>query len=417
MSAQDSHGSATTRRPQPAGGAAPHASFSPGRRGLLLGLGATLALGHARLAFGQAPGERRFVVIILRGALDGLYAVQPYGDAGLAELRRPLVLPEPGQEGGLLDLGGQFGLHPGFANLHAMYRANEALVLHAVAGPYRSRSHFEAQDLLEGGTGERLTSGWLNRALQALPAGSQARTGLAIGTGVPLLLRGPVPIGSYAPPGLDRPSPELIYRLAELQNGDRRLGPVFAEGMRARGFATQALGQPANDPERGSFPRLAAAAGRLLAERQGPRVAALEIGGWDTHAQQAGRITFPLRALDDGIGQLKAALGDVWGQSAVLVVTEFGRTARINGNAGTDHGTGTVAFLLGGAVAGGKVHAEWPGLSTDALLENRDLRPTRDLRSVAKGLLRDHLRLPEASVAQAFPDSRDAPPMRGLLRG
>ncbi len=395
---------------------APHSSFRPSRRGLLLGLGATFALGRARVAFGQAPGDRRLVVIILRGALDGLYAVQPYGDPGAAELRGALMLPEPGQEGGVLDLGGRFGLHPGFANLHALYRGNEALVVHAVAGPYRSRSHFEAQDMLETGAGQRLTSGWLNRALQAVPEAGQARAGIAIGGGVPLLLRGPVPVGAYAPPGQERPSEDLMHRLAELQGADPRLAGPFAEGMRARGFAMQALGAPASDADRASFPALAAAAGRLLAESGGPRVAALEIGGWDTHIGQAGRIMGPLRALDAGIGQLKASLGDAWARTAVLVVTEFGRTARVNGNLGTDHGTGGVAFLLGGAVAGGRVVADWPGLAQGQLFENRDLQPTRDLRSIAKGLLRDHLRLPEAAVAQAFPDSRDAAPIAGLVR-
>lgn len=395
---------------------AKHASFRIGRRGLLLGLGATFALGRSRVAFGQAAGDRRLVVIILRGALDGLYAVQPYGDPGAAELRGALMLPEPGQEGGLLDLGGQFGLHPGFANLHAMYQANEALALHAVAGPHRSRSHFEAQDLLETGASRSMTSGWLNRALQAVPAAGSSRAGIAIGAGVPLLLRGPVPVGAYAPPGLDRPSEDLMYRLAELQGADPRLAAPFAEGMRARGFAMQTLGAPTNEPDRGSFPRLAAAAGRLLSESGGPRVAALELGGWDTHAGQAGRIMGPLRLLDDGIGQLKTSLGAAWARTAVLIVTEFGRTARVNGNLGTDHGTGGVAFLLGGAVAGGRVVVDWPGLAPGQLFENRDLQPTRDLRTIAKGLLRDHLRLPDAAVAQAFPDSRDAPPMAGLIR-
>jgi uncharacterized protein (DUF1501 family) len=395
---------------------APHASFAPSRRGLLLGQAASLVVGGTRAAFAQLPGERRLVVILLRGALDGLHAVPPYGDPGLAELRGRLALPEPGQEGGALDLGGRFGLHPALANLHALYRANEALVLHAVAGPYRSRSHFEAQDLLEGGAADRLTSGWLNRAIQALPNPPEARVGLAVGTGVPLLLRGSAPVGAYAPPGLQQPAAELIYRLAELQKADPQLAGPFAEGMRARGFAAQTLGAPTNEPDRGSFPRLAAAAGRLMSERSGPRVAVLEIGGWDTHAGQAGRIIGPLRALDDGLGQLKTALGDHWARTAVLVVTEFGRTARMNGNQGTDHGTGGVAFLLGGAVAGGRVQADWPGLSGEGLLENRDLRPTRDLRSLAKGLLRDHLRLPERAVAEAFPGSAAVAPLPGLLR-
>jgi uncharacterized protein (DUF1501 family) len=270
---------------------------------------------------------------------------------------------------------------------------------------------------MEAGAEQRLTSGWLNRALQAMPNTGQSRPGLAVGTGVPLLLRGEAPVGSYAPPGLDRPSPDLVHRIAGLQEANSPLGRAFREGMRARGFAESALGQPENDPQRASFPRLAAAAGRLLAERNGPRIAALEIGGWDTHALELTRIIQPLRALDAGLTELKTALGANWAQTAVLVITEFGRTARANGNLGTDHGTGTVAFLLGGAVAGGKVAGDFPGLTQDALLENRDLRPTTDLRSIAKALLRDHLRLEARAVAQAFPGSDAAAPMRGLLRG
>lgn len=399
---------------------AQHTSFKPGRRGLLLGLGASFVAGRARLAFGEVPGDRRLVVVLLRGALDGLYAVQPYGDPGLAALRGPLALPEPGREPGgeerLLDLGGMFGLHPALANLHAMFKANQAMVLHAVAGPYRSRSHFEAQDLLESGSGQRLASGWLNRALQALPPGEQARTGIAVGTGVPLLLRGTAPVGAYAPPGLTRPAAELMYRLATLQQSDPRLGPSFAEGMRGRGFVAQTLGDSETNRERVTFARLASIAGRLMTEPGGPRVAALELGGWDTHAGQSARILGPLRALDEGLGQLRDGLGAHWGSTAVLVVTEFGRTARVNGNMGTDHGTGGVAFLAGGAVAGGRVVADWPGLAEDKLFENRDLMPTQDLRSIAKGLLRDHLRLPDAAVARAFPGSPEAPAMRGLIR-
>jgi len=395
----------------------PHASFSPSRRGFLLGLGATLALGGTRAAFAQAPGEKRLVVILLRGAMDGLFVVQPYGDPDLAALREGLVLPEPGQEGGLLDLGGSFGLHPALDGLHRLYRLNQTMVIHAVAGPYRSRSHFEAQDLLEAGTAQRMTSGWLNRALQALPGSQAARAGLAVGTGVPLLLRGPTPVGSYAPAGLDRPSTDLMLRLAALNDGDAGIGPAFREGLRARGYAETTLGPPDDGRDRGNFPRLASAAARLLAQPDGPRVAAMEIGGWDTHAGQPNRIMGPLRALDAGIGQLREGLGAAWRQTAVLVVTEFGRTARVNGNNGTDHGTGGVAFLLGGAVAGGRVAADWPGLKPGQLFQNRDLQPTVDLRSIAKALLRDHLRLPDAAVAQAFPGSDQVAPMAGLLRG
>jgi len=387
------------------------------RRGFLLGLAASAAPGRTRIAFARTAGERRLVVVILRGALDGLYAVQPYGDPALAGLRAPLVLPEPGQEGGLLDLGGFFGLHPALPTLHALYAAGEALLLHAVAGPYRSRSHFEAQDFLESGAGERLTSGWLNRALAGLPNPAEVRAGIVIGGGLPLLLRGQTPVSAYAPPGLEPPAPELLYRIAELHATDPLLGRVVGEGMRARGFAAQTLGAPSTEErQRRAFPRLAAAAGRLLAAADGPRVAAMELGGWDTHAAQPQRLAPALHALDDGIAALREELGPAWARTAVLVITEFGRTARVNGNTGTDHGTGGVAFLLGGAVAGGRVVADWPGLAEGRLLEGRDLMPTLDLRRVAKGLLRDHLRLPEAAVSLAFPGSAAAPALAGLVR-
>ncbi len=388
------------------------------RRGFLLGLAATLAVGPTRLAFARTEGDARLVVVILRGALDGLYAVQAYGDPAFAGLRGVLALPEPGQENGLLDLGGRFGLHPAMPSLHGLYAANEALVLHAVAGNYRTRSHFDAQDLLESGAGQRMTSGWLNRALAAVPNPEQARMGLAVGLGLPLLLQGPTPVGAYAPPGLERPAPDLVYRVAALQAPDPVLGPAFAEGMRARGFVAETLGPPgAPDRDQLNFPRLAGSAARLLAAPDGPRVAAMELGGWDTHAGQANRLPPLLRSLDEGLGALKTGLGDAWAKTAVLVVTEFGRTVRPNGNNGTDHGTGGVAFVLGGAVAGGRVVADWPGLGGDGLLENRDLAPTQHLRGVAKGLLRDHLKLPEAAVMAAFPRSAEAPALRGMVRG
>jgi len=334
-------------------------------------------------------------------------------------VRGPLALPGPGQEGGVLDLGGFFGLHPALPSLHRLYKGNEAVVLHAVAGNYRTRSHFEAQDLLESGAGERLSSGWLNRALAAVPNAAQARAGLTVGTGVPLLMRGPTPVGSFAPQGVDNPNADLFYRIAELQSADPVLGRAFAEGMRARGFAAETLGQPVGPPdrERLTFPRLAASAGQLLAAADGPRVAAMELNGWDTHAQQIQRLTPMLRTLDEGLAALQQALGPAWSRTAVLVVTEFGRTVRPNGNLGTDHGTAGAAFIVGGAVAGGRMLAEWPGLGEAQLLERRDLAPTMDVRRLAKGLLRDHLGLPEPAVAQAFPNSAAETPLRGLVRG
>jgi uncharacterized protein (DUF1501 family) len=391
----------------------------PGRRGVLLGLAALAAAGPARLAFADAAPDtdRRLVVILLRGAMDGMHALVPYGDPDYATLRGALAMPEPGAEGGVLDLGGMFGLHPRLAALHAMYGRGELLPVHAIAGPYRTRSHFDGQDLMEGGSPQRLASGWLNRALTHLPQGNAARTGLALGLDLPLLMRGAEPVGMWAPPRPTRPEPDLYARLHDLLHDDPLIGPSVAEGLRGRGYSAGALAVGGALPPQGGFLRLAAAAGRLLARADGPRIAALEIGGWDTHAGQAGRIEPVLGQLDGGIEAMRLQLGAAWAQTAVLCITEFGRTARANGNLGTDHGTGGAAFLAGGAVRGGRVLADWPGLTRDALFENRDLRPTRDLRALAKALLRDHLRLGDAAVAAAFPDSAEVAPEAGLLRG
>ncbi|WP_424139345.1 DUF1501 domain-containing protein [Roseomonas chloroacetimidivorans] len=387
-----------------------------GRRNLLLGLSAGAALGRARLALGAGPaGDARLVVVLLRGALDGLAAVQPYGDPALADLRGPLALPEPGREGGVLDLGGFFGLHPRLEKLHALFGAGELLPIHAACGPTRSRSHFEAQDLMESGAEQRLASGWLNRALAGLPGHDTEgnRAAFAVGSDLPLILRGAEPVGMYAPARLERPSPELYARLLELNHADPLTGPALTEGMRARGFTAGVV--PPRE-QRGGFVELAAAAGRLMAAPGGPRVAALELGGWDTHQAQQARLRRVLTQLDDGLEALRERLGQAWARTAVLVMTEFGRTARVNGSEGTDHGTGSAAFLLGGAVAGGRVLADWPGLGPGRLYENRDLMPTLDLRAVAKGLLREHLGLPETAVAAAFPGSQGVTPHRGLLR-
>ncbi len=391
------------------------------RRGALLGLSSAFTLlgprGRASLAVAAAPGDRRFVVVILRGALDGMAAVVPYGDPNLAELRGALLPPAPGQDGGMLELGGFFALHPALVGLHGMYRAGELLPVHAVAGHYHTRSHFEAQDYLESGADQRMTSGWLNRAVQAMPPSSSPGGGaLSVGVSVPLLLRGPATVGSWAPASFGQPQPDLYARIAALHAGDPATGPAIAEGLKERGFSADALAGVEPEKDKNAFPALAATAGRLLHQPDGPRVAALEIGGWDTHQGQKQRLDGPLRQLDAGLLALKTALAEDWAKTAVLVMTEFGRTARVNGTGGTDHGTATVAFVLGGAVAGGRVLANWPGLAPDRLFENRDLRPTADLRSVAKGLLAQHMRLAPSALAAVFPGSDDAAPTHGLVR-
>jgi uncharacterized protein (DUF1501 family) len=400
-----------------------HQSFLT-RRAALLGLGAAFTLGRASLALAAAPTQARFVVVIMRGALDGMAAVVPYGDPAIAALRPELIPAAVGTDGGMLDLGGFYGLHPAMPQMHAMFAAGELLPVHAVAGHYRSRSHFEAQDYLESGADQRMTSGWLNRAVLAMPAqggpgqagASGAEAALSVGMVTPLLMRGPAHVGSWAPPSFSKPEPDLYARIAAMNAADPVTGPAISEGLRDRGFSAEVMAGTEKPKDAYAFPALAAMAGRLLAAPSGPRVAALELGGWDTHAGQMQRLRGPLGQLDAGLDALKTNLGDAWAQTAVLVMTEFGRTAHMNGNKGTDHGTGTVAFIAGGRVAGGRVLADWPGLAPDRLFEQRDLQPTRDLRAVAKGLLLSHLGLAPGAMDQVFPDSRDAAAEAGLLR-
>jgi uncharacterized protein (DUF1501 family) len=394
------------------------------RRTSLLGLAAMSTAARVKFAFADAPTDQRFIVILLRGALDGLSAVVPYGDANLAALRPKLLPPAPGQQGGLFDLGGFYGLNPALPNLHALYRAGQLLPVHAVAGPYRTRSHFEAQDLLQiGADGDQssITSGWLNRVLAELPRQHGATpAGLALGIGTPLLLQGNIRVGGYAHQGFAVPPPSLYARIAALNASDPLTGPAIALGLKEMHFdasimsddAAAAPGDIPGGPN--GFAALAGRAGTLLAAAAGPRIAAFQLEGWDTHAGQVAGLTRALGGLDLGLANLKTALGPAWNNTMVLVMTEFGRTASMNGTNGTDHGTATVAFLLGGQVAGGQVRATWPGLKPAQLFQNRDLAPTLDIRGLAKGALAAHLNLNDAALARVFPGSAGVAPLQGL---
>ncbi len=399
--------------------------FNLSRRITLLGLAGFAASARLKFAFADAPTDRRFVVILLRGALDGMSAVVPYGDPNLVGLRAPLVPPAPGQPGGMFDLGGFYGLNPALPNMYAMYQAGQLLPLHAVAQPYRTRSHFEAQDLLQIGTDETaITSGWLNRVVAELPVRQTATpTALSVGIGTPLLLQGAMPVGAYATEHFATPPPDLYARIAALNAGDPLTGPAVATGLADMSFdasigSDDAAMAPGDLPAKGgnNFANLAAKAGALLAAANGPRIAAFQLEGWDTHGNQLAGLKPPLSGLDTGLGNLRGALGPAWSQTMVLIVTEFGRTAAINGTRGTDHGTATVAFLLGGSVAGGRVGGTWPGLAAGQLFENRDLAPTTDVRAVAKGALAAQFGLGPAALARVFPGSAAATPLPGLVR-
>lgn len=399
--------------------------------GTTIGAGALLGGPLAPVALARAATDKRFIVVVLRGGMDGLAAVPPYADRDYPDLRGILAIPGPGEADGALDLDGRFGLHPALAPLHDLYQAKEMAVLHAAATSYRSRSHFDAQDMLENGatSPKGARDGWLNRALALMGSpmgGADRRLGLAVGQGVPLMLRGDTPVGGWAPRRLPHVDDGFLGRLSMLYRGDPILEPALREGMRSQAMTDEVLGGGMRAMKRGGRGRAAAmrasvsAVGKLLADPDGARIAVMEAGGWDTHANQGvqtGQLANRLKGLAEALVEMKTALGPAWKHTVVAVVTEFGRTAAPNGTRGTDHGTGAAAFLLGGAVAGGQVHARWPGLSANRLYQGRDLAPTTDLRSVFKAVLVRHLEIPAADVDRVvFPGSREAKPLGSLIR-
>lgn len=360
--------------------------------------------------------EARLAVIIMRGGMDGLSAAPAYGDPDFARRRGKLDLGPP-RQGGVLDLDGTFGLHPKLEILHGLYGSGELAVIHATSSPYRDRSHFSGQDVLENGTttDNGASDGWLGRSLAQAPS---PETAIAVRETVPLLLRGGKGVTSWSPSALPDIDEDTLRRVSALYEGD----PLFAPALEAAIGINQVAGKGMEDGNaRGRIQRineLMQAAGKFLAAEGGPHVAVVDMGGWDTHARQNGILDGQFTMLDQGVAALRSALGEAWRHTAVLTVTEFGRTVAANGSGGTDHGTGSVAFLMGGAVRGGRVIADWPGLSNAALLDSRDLRPTIDLRAVAKGLLGEHLRVASRALdSTVFPGSENVKPLQGLLRG
>jgi uncharacterized protein (DUF1501 family) len=412
------------------------------RRELLIGSGALFAWTFApRLA--RAEGrDPRFLTIVLRGALDGLAAVAPVGDPDWISLRGNNALRLDGATPAL-PLDAFFALNPAMPNLHRLYRAGQATIVHAAATPYRERSHFDGQDVLESGYARvgRADSGWLNRALTALAPGDRvatdgnARRTFAVGPITPLVVRGSAPVLSWVPQRLAPVSDETTMRLLALyRESDPMLARVLEDRINLAALArpegsTPDQRRPQDMPPvvqignigqvRAYFAEAAGAAAKFLATPDGPRVGALALDGWDTHVNEGavnGRLSALLGALDAAIAAIETNMGTAWRETVVALITEFGRTARINGNEGTDHGTATVALLAGGALKGGRVIADWPGVKEASLYQNRDLRPTIDLRAVLKGLLKDHLRLEDRPLSgEVFPDSDAAKPMEGLL--
>jgi uncharacterized protein (DUF1501 family) len=407
----------------------------PTRRDMLRGSGALFAWAYMPKLARAEGRDPRLLVVVLRGGLDGLAMVAPVGDPGWVKLRGEKGLALDGQPPAL-PLDSFFALNPAMPNLDRLYRAHQAAIVHATATPYRERSHFDGQDVLESGYDRpgRMDSGWLNRALALLEADGrinpQGARALAVGPVTPLVVRGAAPVMSWVPQRLLPASEDTQARLFDLYlHTDAKLARAL-QGRRdllavARAGGISAVIAPEDERIAGMarlrqyFTDVAVTAAKYLARPDGPRVGAVGVGGWDTHINEGatgGQLANLLGALDATLPAFEQNMGDAWKETVIVFVTEFGRTARINGTEGTDHGTGTVALLVGGALNGGRVIADWPGLNEADLYQDRDLKPTIDLRAVLKGVLRDHLRVDErALAATVFPGSADVKAMDELL--
>lgn len=405
---------------------------APTRRELLLASGVLFAWAYAPKLARAERRDPRLLVIVLRGALDGLAAVAPVGDPDWVRLRGDKALTLDSARPAL-PLDGFFALNPAMPNLHRLYQARQAAIVHAVATPYRERSHFDGQDVLESGLAKpgETDSGWLNRAFATLApetsVAAKGRATFAVGPVTPLVVRGSAKVLSWTPRRLPPAGDDTVIRLLDLY---RHTDPDLARALEERlgiaaiapgdnDMAARDRGAARGNAVRAYFIESASAAASFLAQPDGPRLGALAFDGWDTHANEGaanGRLALLLGALDGAIGAVEAGMGEAWRDTVVAVVTEFGRTARFNGTEGTDHGAATVALLAGGALKGGRVIADWPGLSVNKLHDGRDLKPTIDLRAVMKGVLRDHLRVAGPALATAvFPDSAAARPLEGLI--
>ncbi len=373
----------------------------------------------------EAP--QRLVVVMLRGAVDGLNVVVPYGEQAYYDARPTIAIQKPGGDNGALALDGHFALHPALSGLMPLWNDKKLAFIHAAGSPDPNRSHFDAQQYIENGTPGRPSTqdGWMNRTLAALPGTRTPTDALAVGPTLPFILRGPVavanlPLGPRAAQAMAIDQPQVASAFDKLYAGNDRQAEAYRQGRQARAELIADMSNEEQMADNGAPPAEAfpAAANRLaglMTRDRHIRLAFAALGGWDTHISQGnntGQLAGHLKPLGDGLAALAKGLGPDWNDTVVVVISEFGRTVRENGNRGTDHGHGNVIWIAGGRVNGGKVYGEWPGLADAQLYQNRDLAITTDYRHLLATVLERHLRLPDAAMAKIFPAM---PAMRGNL--
>lgn len=361
-----------------------------------------------------ADRQKRFLLVILRGALDGLAAVPPFGDTNYEKARAGLALPN----NAILPLDDFFGLHHSLESLYQLFKQKELAVFHAIASPYRKRSHFEAQDIIENGMSSpaSTSSGWLNRAVESLVGNAEIQaSALAVGGNVPIVLQGKAAVNSWSPDVLPEPHDEFMNRVSYMYQSDPLLHSLLEQSKEMDMIAMTGDNQKKNR----NFTNLIQTAGNFMAEEKGPMIGVVELGGWDTHANQGlenGILSNKLKEFARGIQAYKGAMGNRWKDTVVLAVTEFGRTVKMNGTRGSDHGTASVAFVAGGNMNGGMVRGKWPGLAVQNLYQERDLYPTSDLRALMKTIMHQHLNISKSKLdSYIFPDSQNVGYFKQLL--
>ncbi len=397
------------------------------RRDFITGMCSTAAFAMAStlypgISFANARTDKRLVIVILRGGMDGLAALPPYADKRYDALRGSLALSDDA----IIKVDPFFGLHPSLEPLAALYKDGDMIAVPATASSYRERSHFDAQNVLELGSikPNGLNDGWINRLVGAIDE-NDGSLGMALGQGVPLMARGQNAVGSWAPSVLPDVGEDYMSLVRKVYNHDPIFANSFDKALNLQDMTMDAMtgnerkmARKSRSPQ--AFVTMSQMAGRMLVRPDGPRIATLELGGWDTHANQGtegGRMANNLSLFARGIVALKKELGSEWNKTVVIGLTEFGRTARPNGDRGTDHGTAGVTFLFGGALNGGRIHHNWPGLSDADLYQNRDLRPTIDIRSITKGVIQEHYGLSEKMLkTHIYPSSGDARAIRHLVK-
>ena len=365
-------------------------------------LGGIATFGFPGVTFAQVKSAGRFVFVLLRGGFDGLAAVVPYGDPSYRALRGAFAF-DPSD---LIELNDTFALAPGLAPMRELWEQNELVALHAMAIPYRTRSHFDGQAILETGIDRPLGSsdGWLNRLLQTM---SGTRSGIAIASGMPRSLTGPFNVQTWSPTQLGAVDDGYLDRLSSLYRTDKILYGRFEAAVQQQNLVGEEP-MAGGGARRGGITPLMQAAAKILRQDGGPNIAAVEFSGWDTHANQGlagGALDRLLGQLAEGLMAFRTDMGPAWSSTTVVVMTEFGRTARPNGTRGTDHGTAGAGFVIGPRVARSTVFADWPGLGERELFEGRDLKPTLDTRAVLKGAIGAAFDLTPAQVDRVFPGS------------